>query len=123
MGTGDTGLRSIDMSANIKLILLYTLAAGLLAAVTSPLPGTSLLLTGLEILMIVHLAKRNQFDLSLKAIGFSATTIWGISTVLQDAAVELLRYAPVLGWVAGVIVAVLFVFFLGILVNLYFSNK
>ncbi len=113
---------STGIDTNIKLILLYTLAAGLLAALTSPLPGTSLLLTGLEILMIVHLAKRNQFELSLKTIGFSATTIWGISTVLQDAAVELLRFAPVLGWVADVIVAVVFVFFLGILVNLYFSR-
>jgi uncharacterized protein (DUF697 family) len=110
------------MRANIKLILLYTLAAGLLAVLTSPIPGTSLLLTGLEILMIVHLAKKNQFELSLKALGFSATAIWGISTALKDAGVELLRFAPVLGWAAGVIVAVLFVFFLGILTNLYFSK-
>lgn len=110
------------MRANIKLILLYTLAAGLLAVLTSPIPGTSLLLTGLEILMIVHLAKKNQFELSLKALGFSATAIWGISTVLKDAGLELLRFAPVLGWAAGVIVAVLFVFFLGILINLYFSK-
>ena len=110
------------MRANIKLILLYTLAAGLLATLTSPIPGTSLLLTGLEILMIVHLAKKNQFELSLKALGFSATAIWGISTVLKDAGVELLRFAPMLGWAAGVIVAVLFVFFLGILANLYFSK-
>ncbi len=100
------------MQANSKLILLYALLAGLLAALTTPLPGTSLLLTGLEIFMIVHLAKRNNFDLSLKTIGFSGTTIWGVSTVLKDAAVELLRYAPVLGWAAGVIVAGLFVFFL-----------
>lgn len=110
------------MKANIKLVLFYTLAAGLLAALTSPIPGTSLLLTGLEILMIVHLAKKNQFELSLKALGFSATAIWGISTVLKDAGVELLRFAPMLGWAAGVIVAALFVFFLGILMNLYFSR-
>ena len=110
------------MRTNIKLILLYTLAAGLLATLTSPIPGTSLLLTGLEILMIVHLAKKNQFDLSLKALGFSATALWGISTVLKDAGVELLRFAPMLGWAAGVIVAMLFVFFLGILANLYFSK-
>src|SRR5512138_1761589 len=100
------------MRSNIKLILLYTLAAGLLAALTSPLPGTSLLLTGLEILMVVHLAKKNHFELSLKTLGFSATAIWGVSSVLKDVGVELLRFAPVLGWAAGTIVAVLFVFFL-----------
>jgi hypothetical protein len=42
--------------------------------------------------------------------------------VLKDAGVELLRFAPLLGWAAGVIVAVLFVFFLGILANLYFGK-
>ena len=110
------------MTSNIKLILLYTLIAGLLAAVTSPIPGTSLLLTGLEILMVIQLAKRNNFDLSLKSIGFTATTLWGVSTVLQDAAVELLKFIPGPGWIAGVIVAILFVFFLGILLNLYFSK-
>src|SRR5262245_18870385 len=107
------------MMSNIKLILLYTLIAGLLAAVTSPIPGTSLLLTGLEILMVIQLAKRNNFDLSLKSIGFTATTLWGVSTVLQDAAVELLKFIPGPSWVAGVIVAILFVFFLGVLINLY----
>ena len=110
------------MRRNIPLILLYTLVAGLLAVLTSPIPGTSLLLTGLEILMVVHLARRNNFDLSLKTLGFSATAIWGVSSVLKDAGVELLRFAPVLGWAAGVIVAILFVFFLGILSNLYFSK-
>jgi hypothetical protein len=110
------------MRSNLKLILLYAFIAGLLAALTSPIPGTSLLLTGLEILMVVHLAKKNHFDLSLKTLGFSATAIWGTSSILKDAGLELLRYAPILGWAAGVIVAVLFVFFLGILMNLYFSR-
>ena len=72
--------------------------------------------------MVVHLARRNNFDLSLKTLGFSATAIWGVSSVLKDAGVELLRFAPVLGWAAGVTIAVLFVFFLGVLANLYFST-
>jgi uncharacterized protein (DUF697 family) len=110
------------MRSNIKLILFYTVLAGLLAAVTSPIPGTSLLLTGLETFMVVHLAKKNNFDLSLKTLGFSATALWGISTVLKDAGLELLRFAPILGWAAGVIVAMLFVFFLGSLANLYFGK-
>jgi len=110
------------MKSNIKLILIYTGIAGLLAAITSPIPGTSLLLTGLEVFMIIHLAKKNNFELSLKSIGFSATALWGISTALKDAGVELLRFAPGLGWAAGVVVAILFVFFLGSLANLYFST-
>ena len=73
--------------------------------------------------MVIHLAKRNRFDLSLQAIGFTATTIWGISTVLKDTAIELLKFVPGPGWLAGVIVAILFVFFLGLLANLYFRRE
>ena len=72
--------------------------------------------------MVVHLAKKNNFDLTLKTLGFTATALWAVSSVLKDAGLELLRFAPVLGWAAGVIVAVLFVFFLGLLANLYFSK-
>jgi len=110
------------MRENIVLILIYTVIAGLLAALTSPLPGTSLLLTGLEIFMLVHLAKRNKFKLSLQAIGFTATAIWGISTVLKDTTIELLKFIPGPGWAAEVIVAVVFVFFLGALANMYFRK-
>ena len=107
----------------MKLILIYTLVAGVLALVTAPIPGTSLLLTSLEIFMIVHLAKINNFDLGLKEIGYSAATLWGVSTLLQDVALEILTFVPIIGWAAEVIVAVLFVFFLGNLLNLYFSRR
>jgi uncharacterized protein (DUF697 family) len=107
----------------MKLILIYTFIAGVLALVTAPIPGTSLLLTALEIFMIVHLAKINNFDLGMKEIGYSAATLWGVSTLLQDIALELLTFVPIIGWAAEVIVAVLFVFFLGNLLNLYFSRK
>ena len=110
------------MRSNIRLVLVYSVLAGLLAALTSPIPGTSLLLTGLEIFMIVHLAKVNDFELNVRTLGFTATAVWGLSTVLKDAGVELLRFAPILGWAAAAIVAMIFVFFLGTLANLYFSK-
>ena len=106
----------------MKLILTYTIIAGVIAAITAPIPGTSLLLTGLEVLMIVHLAKVNQFNLGFKEIGYSAAALWGVSTVLKDVALEILTFVPVIGWIAEVVVAVLFVFFLGYLINLYFSK-
>ena len=106
----------------MKLILIYTLIAGVISALTAPIPGTSLLLTGLEVYMIVHFAKVNDFKLGLKEIGYTAAVLWGISTVLQDAALEVLSFFPVIGWIAEVIVAVVFVFFLGLLLNLYFKK-
>ena len=106
----------------MRMILIYTLIAGIIAAVTAPIPGTSLLLTALEVVMIVHFAKVNKFNLGLKEIGYSAAALWGVSTVLKDAALEILTFFPVIGWAAEVVVAVLFVFFLGYLVNLHFSR-
>jgi uncharacterized protein (DUF697 family) len=107
----------------MKLILIYTLVAGVISALTAPIPGTSLLLTALEIFMIVHLAKVHEFKLGIKEIGYSAMAIWGVSTVLQDAALEILSFFPIIGWAAEVVVAVLFVFFLGNLVSLYFKKN
>ncbi len=107
----------------MKLILIYTLIAAVISALTAPIPGTSLLLTALEVFMIVHLAKEHEFKLGFKEIGYSAMAIWGISTVLKDVALEILTFFPVIGWAAEVIVAILFVFFLGNLTNLYFKRN
>ena len=107
----------------MALILIYSLVAGVISALTAPIPGTSLLLTALEIFMLVHLAKIHDFKLGVKEIGYSAMAIWGISTLLQDTALEILTFFPVVGWAAEVIVAVLFVFFLGNLAALYFRKN
>ena len=106
----------------MKLILTYTLIAGVVAFVTAPIPGTSLLLTGLEIYMLVHIARIYEFKLGLKEIGYSAVAIWGISTLLQDVAMEILTFFPVIGWIAEAIVAAVFVFFLGSLADMYFKK-
>lgn len=106
----------------MKLILLYTLIAGVISALTAPIPGTSLLLTGLEVYMLVHLSKIHEAKLGIEEIGISAIALYGLSTVLKDAALEILTFVPLIGWVAEVIVAMLFVFFLGMLANLYFGK-
>lgn len=106
----------------MKLVLIYALIAGVISAITAPIPGTSLLLTGLEIYMIVHIAKTNGREITFKEIGYSAIAIYGLSTILQDVALELLTFVPVIGWGAEVVVAVVFVLFLGGLANLYFRK-
>jgi len=107
----------------MQLVLIYTLIAGVLALITAPIPGTSLLLTALEVFMIVHLAREHDFKLGLKEIGYSAAALWGVSTLLKDVALEILTFIPIIGWAAEVVVAVVFVFFLGQLVNLHFSRR
>lgn len=112
----------MDKKIPFRLILVYTLIAGLLAAFTSPILGSSIFLTGLEVFMIVHLAKKRNFKLSFREIGFAATAIWGISTVLKDLVLELMILIPGPGWIARVIVAVAFVFFLGMLADMHFRS-
>lgn len=107
----------------MKLILIYTAIAAVVSALTAPIPGTSLLLTGLEIYMIVHLAQVHEYKLGFKEIGYSAVTLYGLSTILKDTALEILTFVPVIGWGAEVIVAMLFVFFLGMLANLFFRKS
>jgi hypothetical protein len=102
------------------LITLYALVAGLIAGVASPIIGSSLLLTGLEVFMIVHLAKKRNVKLSFREIGFAATAIWAISTLLKDFVLELMAFLPGPGWIARVLVAGFFVFFLGILADMHF---
>jgi uncharacterized protein (DUF697 family) len=110
----------MDKKMPVRLILIYTLIAALLAAITSPIVGSSLFLTALEVFMIVHLAKQREFKLSFREIGFAATTIWGLSTVLKDVVLELMTFIPGPGWIARVIVAMVFVFFLGVLADMHF---
>jgi len=110
----------LDEKMPVPLILIYTLIAGLLAAVTSPIVGSSLFLTGLEVFMIVHLAKRRKFKLSFGEIGFAATALWGVSTVLKDLVLELMTFIPGPGWIARVLVAMVFVFLLGVLADIHF---
>ena len=79
-------------------------------------------MTALEIYMLVHLAKIHDYKLGFKEIGYSVAVLYGLSTLLKDTALEILTFVPVIGWGAEVIVAVLFVFFLGMLANLFFSK-
>lgn len=118
----NASLYVINFMQPIQLILIYTLIAGIISAITAPIPATSLLLTALEVYMLVHLAKVHHAKLELKEIGYSAVALYGLSTVLKDTALEILTFVPLIGWVSEVIVAIVFVFFLGVLANLYFSK-
>jgi len=73
----------------MKRILIYSLIAGVISALTAPIPGTSLLLTALEVYMIVHISKVHEARLGLKEIGYSAVALYGLSTILKDAALEI----------------------------------
>jgi len=108
----------------MKLVLVYAVIAVVIALVTGPIPGSSILLTGLETLMAFQIARRYGFHLDLGEIGFAAATIFGISAFLKLAVSTLLEFVPILGWfIAKPAVAFLFVIVLGTLADQYFKDK
>ena len=107
----------------MKLIFTYTIIAGIIAGVTGPIPGSSILLTLLELVMIIHLAKHFDYHLGLKDIFGIGSLIWTISTALKDLAVELFWTIWWLDFgLSQIFVASVFVFVLGIILRYYFNT-
>ncbi|MBI3167857.1 MAG: hypothetical protein HYZ22_05225 [Chloroflexi bacterium] len=106
----------------MKLVLLYTLLAGAVAWGTSLIPGSSILLTLLELIMIIHLAKVNEYKLGLRDLFGFGSLIWAFSTALKDLVVELFFLVVWLDFgTSKVIVASGFVFLLGCILLIYFK--
>ncbi len=107
----------------MEIIPLYALIAAIVAALTGPLPGTSLLLLGIEVTMIIHLSKKHDYDLSIKDIGAVITAILAVAQLLKILVIELFFFLPVIGWFAQPLVAVTFIVVLGMLANWYFASR
>jgi len=108
----------------MKTVLLYALVAVVIALVTGPIPGSSLLLTGLETVMAFHIARRYGFHLDFGEISSVATAIFAASALLKLAVSTLLEFVPVLGWfIAKPAIAFLFVVMLGTVADRYFRDK
>lgn len=103
------------------LVLFYTVAAGAIAWGTSLIPGSSILLTLLELVMIIHLAKVKNYKLGLKDLFGIGSLIWALSSGLKDLVVELAIVLVLfdLG-LTKVLVASGFVFVLGCILLIYF---
>lgn len=108
----------------MKTVLSYALLAVVIALVTGPIPGSSLVLTGLETVMAFHIARRYGFHLDLSELGFVATAIFAASALLKLAVSTLLEFVPFLGWfVAKPAIAFVFVVILGTVADRYFRDK
>ncbi len=103
----------------MEIIPLYAI----IAALTGPLPGTSLLLLGVEVTMVIHLSKKHGCDLNIKEIGAAITAILAVAQLLKILVIELFFFLPVIGWFAQPLVAVTFVVILGMLANWYFTGR
>lgn len=107
----------------LKLILVYAIAAGAIAVITGPVPGTSVILTLLELGMSYHIAKRHGIALQLSEIGVVSSMIYALVEVVKLTISTLLELFPFVGWfVLKPLVAFVFVLGLGTVLNLYFRD-
>ena len=108
----------------MKLVAIYAALAGLIALLTGPIPGTSPILTGLEVVMTYHIARRYQISLKIDEIGFVAGGIYAATEVVKLGLSTGLEFFPFIGWyILKPLVAVLFVLALGKVLHAYFSDQ
>ena len=108
----------------MKLVLIYATLAAVIALITGPIPGSSLILTAIETIMAFQIARRYGFHLDLGEIGVAATAIYGVSALLKLGVSSLLELVPFLGWfIAKPAVAFIFVIILGAVADWYFKDR
>jgi hypothetical protein len=106
----------------VLLVLTYMALGTVIAVVTAPMPGTSLLLLGLEIIMIVHIARRHGQRAGIREIATLGGAIFLVSQFLKTLSVEILTFIPLLGWAAKPVVAAGAILVFALLANFYFSE-
>ncbi len=107
-----------------KVYRNYMIAAGVLALLWGPLPGASIVLGALEVVMIRDIARRHGHRLSFREALQAGGTIFSAGETFSLAALELSTFVPVLGWwVAKPAVAVSVVYGMGRLADSYFSGR
>lgn len=107
----------------MMLVFVYAVVAFVIAVATDPLPGSSVLLTVLEIVMTYHLAKKYyKKKLTIGEIGVVAAFIYVSIEALKLAVSTMLEAAIIIGWIIKPFVAFFFVLFLGWLVNWYLKD-
>ena len=105
------------------LVTLYALVAAAIALVTGPIPGTSLLLTGLELLMIWHIARRHGRQLA-REVNLLAVLLYGGITLARIVVSMLSGLLPVVGWfMAKPAIAILSLAAWGAISTAYFKGR
>ena len=107
-----------------KLIRNYVIAAVIIALIGGPIPGTSIILTLLELHMIRAIAQQHKQKLGWSDITKTAGYLFSAGEGLKIAAIELSTTVPIIGWwIAKPLIAAGVVIALGKAADLYFDNQ
>jgi serine/threonine protein kinase len=82
-----------------KVIRNYAAMAAGTAVATGPIPGTSLVLSGLETKMIADIAKAYGTSMTLQEAGSVLGTLIAVGTGLKAITVEAATFVPGAGWI------------------------
>jgi serine/threonine protein kinase/uncharacterized protein (DUF697 family) len=82
-----------------KIINRYAAMAAGAAVATGPIPGTSLMLSGLEAKMVADIAKAYGHSLTLQEAGSVLGGLIAAGTAVKTVAVEASSFVPGVGWV------------------------
>jgi uncharacterized protein (DUF697 family) len=105
-------------------VLIYALVGTGLALVTGPIPGSSILLLALDVIMVYHIAKRYGIHLALTEIGCATIGVVALGTALKAFLSTVFEFIPVVGWWVGKpLVIFLGLCVLGYLADRYFHDR
>jgi uncharacterized protein (DUF697 family) len=76
----------------------YALGCAGTAAVTGPIPGTTIALTGVEAAMTFHIARVYDFQPTITEAGTTVTALLLASPAIKSIAIEAATFLPVIGW-------------------------
>ncbi len=114
--------RAIGSMMNVALV--YALVGTVIALITGPIPGSSVVLLALDVILVYDIAKRYGTHLSLTEIGCATIGVLILAEALKLFLSTALEFVPVVGWWLGKPgVTFLGVLALGYLADHYFRDR
>lgn len=106
-----------------KVVDNHLLVSAGYALVTSPIPGTTVGVVGIETAMVYEIAKVYGYDLSPQEAASILGSLLGAGTVVKTSLNEALTFIPGFGYLVKAAVAGTSTHLLGKLAIQYFENK
>ncbi len=114
--------RAIGSMMNV--VFVYALVGTIIALITGPIPGSSVLLLALDVILVYDIAKRYGTHLSLTEIGCATIGVLVLAEALKLFLLTVFEFVPVAGWWLGKpLVTFLGVVILGYLADHYFHDR
>ncbi len=114
--------RAIGSMMNV--VLIYAILGTVIALITGPIPGSSIVLLALDVIMVYDIAKRYGTLLALTEIGCATIGVLILAIAFKAFLSTALEFVPVVGWWLGKpLVTFLGVLALGYLADHYFRDR